>query len=189
MRWLKKSSSEPLPVAMSGVKLGDRVLIAGCSDPALIAALAIKAGLTGRACAVDASADRVARAARAVEREGALVETSVSPMTSLPFEDASFDLAVLRDALAEAAAHDQTAAVAEVRRVLRPGGRCVVIDTTARGTLGGLFGGHAGVQVYPAGTDAARIVESGGFAAVRTLAEREGLRFVEGVKRNPISHT
>ena len=184
MRWLKKSSTEPLPVAMSGVKLGDRVLVAGCSDPALIAALAIKAGLTGRACAVDASADLVARAARAVEREGALVETTVAPMASLPFADASFDLAVLRDALAEAAARDPKAAIAEVQRVLRPGGRCVVIDTSARGGLGGLFGGHGRVQVYPAGADAARLIESGGFAAVRTLAEREGLRFVEGVKRN-----
>ena len=69
MAWLKKHTSEPLTVAMSGIKLGDRVLIVGCSDAALIAALAIKAGLTGRACTVDSVASRVAETAQAVERE------------------------------------------------------------------------------------------------------------------------
>ena len=84
MAWLKKHTSEPLTVAMSGIKLGDRVLIVGCSDAALIAALAIKSGLTGRACAVDSVASRVAETAQAVERNGALVETATAPLSSLP---------------------------------------------------------------------------------------------------------
>ena len=51
-----KTSTDPLSVSMAGVKLGDRVLVVGCSDPRLIATLAVKTGLTGRACAVDESA-------------------------------------------------------------------------------------------------------------------------------------
>jgi ubiquinone/menaquinone biosynthesis C-methylase UbiE len=185
MRWLKKSAAgEPLAVAMSGVKLGDRVLVAGCSDPSLIAALAIKAGLTGRACAVDAARDRVEQAARAVERDGALVETSVGSIASLPFEKASFDVVVLRDVLADAVGQNGEAPAREVQRVLRPGGRCVVIDTTSKSALGGLLGSRGTVQSYSAGTSPVRLLESGGFVAVRTLAERSGLRFVEGVKRN-----
>ena len=58
MPWLKKDSSEPLTVAMTGIKLGDRVLIVGVSDTALIAALGIKAGLTGRTCIVDTMSAR-----------------------------------------------------------------------------------------------------------------------------------
>ena len=51
--WFRKSALESLPVAMSGVKLADRLLVIGASDPALAAALAAKVGLTGRACVVD----------------------------------------------------------------------------------------------------------------------------------------
>ena len=48
---------------MTGIKLGDRVLILGVSDTALIAALGIKAGLTGRTCIVDTGEREVAHAA------------------------------------------------------------------------------------------------------------------------------
>ena len=84
---------------MSGAKLGDRLLVVGCSDPALIAALAIKAGLTGRACAVDTDPARSRAPPRAVEREGALVETAATPLPTLPFDADAFDVVVLRDVL------------------------------------------------------------------------------------------
>ena len=44
-KWFKTSTLDPLSVSMAGAKLGDRVLVVGCSDPRLIAALAAKAGL------------------------------------------------------------------------------------------------------------------------------------------------
>jgi sarcosine/dimethylglycine N-methyltransferase len=183
MRWLKKAPSEPLTVAMAGIKLADRVLVAGCSDRALIAALAIKAGLTGRACAVDTDRARVDATARAVERDGALVETFATPLTSLPFEAAAFDVVVLRDVLASAAVSDRQAIVAEAQRVVRPGGRCLVIETSAHSSLGGLLARPVNPE-FLAGGGAPPLLLSAGFAAVRTLAEREGLTFVEGVKRN-----
>ena len=100
MPWLKKGApTDSLAVSMSGAKLGDRLLVIGCSDQALIAALGSKAGLTGRACAVDASPDRVAEAARFAEREGALVETATAPEWTLPFDADAFDLVVVRDVL------------------------------------------------------------------------------------------
>ena len=80
MFWLKKAApAEPLAVSMAGLKLGDRLLVLGCGDPALIAQLALKTGLTGRACALDEDGARASRAARIVEREGALVETLTLP--------------------------------------------------------------------------------------------------------------
>jgi len=180
MPWLKKSAPvDSLAVSMSGAKLGDRVLVIGCSDPVLIAALASKSGLTGRACAVDASSDRVAEAARIAEREGALVETTTAPGWTLPFDDDSFDLVVIRDVPAS----DRGIAVGESRRVLRPGGRCMIIDTTSRGGLGGLLARRSPDD--RGDSDAARrALEHAAFVAARLLAERDGLLFVEGVKRN-----
>ncbi|MGH9331332.1 MAG: methyltransferase domain-containing protein, partial [Vicinamibacterales bacterium] len=88
-----------LAVSMIGVKLGDRLLQIGCGDGGLFAALASKTGLTGRAAAIDPSESAVARATRAAEREGVLVEISSVPPAPLPFDDASFDVVVLLDTL------------------------------------------------------------------------------------------
>ena len=182
MAWLKKSTSEPLTVAMSGIKLGDRVLVIGCSDVTLISGLAIKSGLSGRACAVDASAALVAETAQAVERNGALVETITAPLTSLPYESGAFDVVVMRDVLGNALV-ERAPIVAEAQRVLRPGGRCVVIETSAHSSLGGLVSRPVNSE-FLSGGGAPPLLTAGGFAAVRTLAEREGLTFAEGVKRN-----
>jgi ubiquinone/menaquinone biosynthesis C-methylase UbiE len=182
MAWLKKSTTEPLTVAMSGIKLGDRVLVIGCSDPVLITGLAIKSGLTGRACAIDSSASRVAETGATVERNGALVEMSTAPLTALPYEAGAFDVVVIRDVLGGAGSSG-THIVAEAQRVLRPGGRCVVIETSAHTSLGGLVSRPLNTEFLSSG-GAPPLLTAGGFAAVRTLAEREGLTFAEGVKRN-----
>ena len=183
MPWFKKSTSEPLTVAMIGIKLADRVLVVGCSDPALIAALAIKSGLTGRACAVDDDETRVAATATAVEREGALVETFATQLTGLPFDAGAFDVVVLRDALGTAQGTARPQIVGEAHRVLRPGGRCIVIETSARPGLGGLVSRPVNAELFATG-GAPPLLQAAGFAAVRTLAERDGLTFAEGIKRN-----
>src|SRR5215207_1555377 len=57
MAWFKSSPpGDPLAVTMAGVKMGDRLLVIGCSDPKLVAQLALKPGISGRVCAVDADA-------------------------------------------------------------------------------------------------------------------------------------
>jgi ubiquinone/menaquinone biosynthesis C-methylase UbiE len=166
---------------MAGLKLGDRLLVIGGGDPGLIAALASKVGLTGRACAVDESEARAAQAGRIAEREGALIETAHAPGWRLPFDDSSFDVVVLRGMLA---GDPQRAPIAleEARRVLRPGGRAVAIEGTVRRRLSALVRG--GASVTPSAADATRAFESAAFVAVRILAERGGMLFAEGVKRN-----
>jgi ubiquinone/menaquinone biosynthesis C-methylase UbiE len=183
MPWLKKTTSEPLTVSMTGIKLGDRVLICGVSDTALITALGIKAGLTGRTCIVDTNEREVAAAAATIERNGALVESSVAPLTTLPFEAGTFDVAVLRDVLGSARAEERAAIAAQAERVIRPGGRCLVIETASTSSLGGLVSRSLNAEFHAAG-GATPLLTSVGFAAVRTLAERAGLTFTEGVKRN-----
>jgi ubiquinone/menaquinone biosynthesis C-methylase UbiE len=179
----KTEPGEPLAVAMPGVKLGDRLLVLGGGDPPLIARLAAKAGLTGRACVLDESHEKTARAAAAVERDGVLIESFSAPWSALPFDTASFDVVVIRDVLRALDPEPRVRCVQEAWRVLRDGGRCVVIERGTRGGLGALLGGR-GNEPYTASGGAARALEADGFVAVRTLAEREGLAFVEGVKPN-----
>ena len=183
MWWLKKAApAEPLAVSMSGVKLGDRLLVLGCGDATLIAQLALKTGLTGHACALDENSARTQAAAKAVEREGALIEPLTAPWTSLPLASAAFDVVVVRDVLATLDTHRRAPVLAEVLRVLRPGGRCIAIEGSTRGGLAALLQGSGATAEYTSSGGAERALSTVGFRAVRTLAERGGLRFVEGVK-------
>ena len=180
-KWFKTSTIDPLSVSMAGAKLGDRVLIVGCSDPSLIAALAAKTGLTGRTCAVDESLEAANKAGKVALSEGVLVETSRATLNALAFEDSSFDLVVLRDVLGRGE-HSPDAVASEAGRVLRPGGRCLVIDTTARSGLAGILGGQPATA--DRAVDPVAVLTSQDFVAARVLAEREGLRFAEAVKKN-----
>jgi SAM-dependent methyltransferase len=180
VRWFRKPGGDSLAVSMSGLKLGDRLLILGCSDTGLAAALASKVGLTGRACLLDEAADRLTAAAAAVEQEGALVESFAAPMAALPFARGSFDVVVARNVFPAMSAASRSAVVAEVTRVVRAGGRCIAIDDVARGGWGGLIGAPASKDGEP-GAMAAALLRGAGFRGVRTLAQREGVVFVEGV--------
>jgi ubiquinone/menaquinone biosynthesis C-methylase UbiE len=182
MPWFRKSAADPLAVSMAGLKLGDRLLVLGCSDTALIAALAAKVGLTGRACMLDESEEVRARAARVVEQNGALAESFAGPVTTLLFDWGSFDVGVVRNLLHTLEPARQAASLNEVRRVLRPGGRCIVIDDGRRGGLAGLLSANPAAERYATGGGASPLLTAAGFRAVRNLAEREGLIFVEGVK-------
>ena len=177
----RETALPPLSVGMAAAKLGDRVLVMGCSDTGLIAAIGAKTGLTGRTLAIDESTERCARADFVAQKEGTLIETQTAPLTSIAADAASFDLVVVRDASSgEGDVNRMAAVLAEAHRVLRPGGRCLVIEGSPRRGLAALFG--LGAKA-PAADPINRALGAVGFAAVRTLAERDGQIFVEAIKR------
>jgi SAM-dependent methyltransferase len=182
MTWLLKSSREPLVVSMAGVKLGERALILGAPDPVLITGVGTRSGLTGRTCVFGESEAAVRAAVEKAEADGALVEGFAGPWSALPFEEASFDVVLLRDVLPALSPDGRAGCLAEVMRVLRPGGRVVVIDATGGGLLGGLFGSDPGRRFYAEEGGAIRALEERGFKAVRPLAERESKVFTEGAR-------
>jgi ubiquinone/menaquinone biosynthesis C-methylase UbiE len=185
MPLFRKTDPLDFPTTMAGAKLGDRLLVLGCGDAPLIVALASKVGLTGRSCIVGATGDQTSSAARIAEREGALVEPTIAPFTRLPFEDGSFDLVVVREIFGSMEPDARIRTAREAQRVLRPGGRCVVIEDAPREGLAALLTRRRPEERYATPDVAQRLLEEAGFAAVRTLAQREGLVFVEGVIRNP----
>jgi ubiquinone/menaquinone biosynthesis C-methylase UbiE len=183
-RFAKKENPFQLVVGMTGVKLGDRVLQIWCAHGGRLAAVAAKVGLSGRAIAVVADEASAARAQKASADAGVLVEVEIAPSTRLPLDDASVDLAIVDDAgggFTALAAHDRAATVRELARVVRPGGRAMIIGATPRQGLTAMFG-SPGAPSLATSDEAGKLLEAGGFRGARTLAEREGLVFVEGIK-------
>ena len=77
---------------------------------------------------------------------------------------------------------DRVQAVRELVRVLRPGGRVLAIGAEPRGGFGALLTRAQSGPPFVASGDALLALEADGFRAVRTLAARDGLVFVEGIK-------
>lgn len=177
----KAAATEPLGVTMAAVKLGERMLSVGARRPILTARLAVKAGLTGRACVVDDDEARLAQAAAAIEQEGALIEPVRAPYGMWPFDSGSFDVVVIADLLSTLTPDVRARCVADVLRVLRPGGRVIVLDPAPRGGFGALLSRPAASD--PNYTGAAKALASEGFAAVRQIAEADGVTYVEGIKK------
>jgi ubiquinone/menaquinone biosynthesis C-methylase UbiE len=180
VKFFKSSNLEPLSVTMTGVKMGNRLLIAGGSDGLLVAQLAAKPGLTGRTLLVDEDPDVAGKAALTAEADGSLVEKQVGPWERIDAENESFDVAVVRDVLDRLEPYRRASFLGEVLRVLRPGGRCVVIESMGRSGLGALLDRRRQNAEYVSSGGAISALSMAGFRAARQLAERDGLRFVEG---------
>lgn len=174
-----------LPLAVVGVRLGDRLLDVGAHASALFAEMAGKVGLTGHACAVVGSEGAAGRVKVAAARAGVLAEVEATSWPRLPVADETFDVAVVDNSGGLLTSLDEPARRAlasEVLRALRPGGRALVLEGAPRGLLAALTGGGAA----PAGAASAWL-SAAGFRPVRLLAEREGQRFTEGWKLAPSS--
>jgi len=164
VRWLRGDPSRyDLVVTMIGVRMGDRLLVLGADAAALTAAVARVTGLSGGASARAADAEGAARLEAAAAEAGVLLDVSTGSLSALPHADGSLDV-VLVDATRRAPVVDY----GEVARVLRPGGRVLVMtETRAEG----------GPDV-PGLRDAV----AGTFRAVRVLDDRKGWAFVEALK-------
>ena len=174
-----------LMVGMTGVKMGDRVAHIGCAHGGRLAAVAAKVGLSGRAVAIVPDQSSAARVRKGAAQAGVLVEIEIAPPMRLPADDAAFDLAVVDDTdglVGTMRAEDRVAAIRELVRILRPGGRVMIIGAAPRGGLGALLTRAQSGSPFASTSHASQALQADGFKSVRTLAERDGLVFVEAIK-------
>jgi len=108
------------------LEAGERVLEVGCGNGLLADEMADEVGLTGHVTGVDISDSMIALArAHCGSRPG--IHFATANADRLPFEDASFDVAVTVQCMCFVP--DVQKAMSEMFRVLRPGGRLVILET------------------------------------------------------------
>jgi ubiquinone/menaquinone biosynthesis C-methylase UbiE len=108
---------------------GESILDLGSGPGILACELALEVGPSGRVVAVDVSAEMNAIASRRIDAAGLgdRVEVVEGDAVGLDFADASFDAAVSTQVIEYV--DDVDAALRELRRVLRPGARLLLLDT------------------------------------------------------------
>lgn len=109
-------------LTLAAIEAGERVLIVGAGTGLDLAYLPSGCHVT----AIDLTPSMLERLRERARRLGVEVDVHVMDGHALEFPDASFDIAVLHLILAVIPAPSQC--LKEVERVLRPGGRAVVMD-------------------------------------------------------------
>jgi ubiquinone/menaquinone biosynthesis C-methylase UbiE len=163
---------------MVGARPGDSVLFCGAGRPDLAGAVGAVTGLNGQTTVVDRKEGAAKKVAAGAKDAGAIVDYEDAPLTMLPFDDGQWDAVVFPEGVA--AVSDRTVVLAEALRVLRHGGRVVVIDQVGRPGLFGLFR-TTDAAAAPAET-VTNVLTAAGLRGVRVLAEVEGVRYIEGTK-------
>ena len=167
VRWLRGDPGRyDLLTRMIDARLGDRLLTVGAGDAGLVAALAKVTGLSGKAIAHAATAEEANTLQLAAEHAGVLVDVVEAPSTPWPFDEGDFDLVVV-----DVASSPTAQVLPELRRVLRSGGRVVLVVRHKAP------GAPAPAEVQA--TCAAH------FRGARILFDRDGVAIVEALKGQP----
>jgi len=113
---------------IAGIAAGERVLDVGCGTGTLALAAKRRVGSGGSVHGVDASAEMIARAETKATHSALPVTFEVAAAQSLPFADATFDVVLCTLALHHLPEDARSAALAEMRRVLKPTGRALIVE-------------------------------------------------------------
>jgi ubiquinone/menaquinone biosynthesis C-methylase UbiE len=113
---------------LAQVKPGDRVLDVGCGTGKLAIAAQEWAGPSGEAIGVDPSPEMIRRARRNAERANSTAKFQTGVAENLPFPANSFDVVLNRLMLHHLPGDLKQQGLAEMRRVLKPGGVCLIVD-------------------------------------------------------------
>ena len=113
-------------ISQANVRPGQHVLDVASGTGDLALAFAKRVGPHGRVVMSDINGQMLTRGRNRLIDRGCPVESVVCDAEHLPFPDASFDLVTVAFGLRNMT--DKQAALAEMARVLKPGGQCLVLE-------------------------------------------------------------
>ena len=115
-------------VEFAQIAPGERILDVGCGTGDLTLRAKERAGSTGQVCGIDAGPEMIETARRKAARAQVNVDFRIGVIEQLPYPDASFDVVLSSLMMHHLPADLKPIALAEIRRVLKPTGRLVIVD-------------------------------------------------------------
>jgi ubiquinone/menaquinone biosynthesis C-methylase UbiE len=167
----KPTQEHKAAVRAAVLQPGEKVLDVGCGPGTLAILMAKKVGDEGEAVGIDAALEMIDRARAKAKKEGSAARFEPAAIESLPFGDQSFDAVTSTYMLHHLPDDVQARGLAEARRVLKPGGRLVIVDFASEshsflGHLLSILGHLHGASSFPALSEKLRVA---GFTAVERL--------------------
>lgn len=107
---------------------GESMLDVGCGTGTQALLAKQRVGATGRVSGIDPAGQMIGRAHRKATRRGLSVDFQVGTIEQLAFPDQSFDLALSTFMMHVLPDDLKRQGLAEIARVLKPGGRLLVVD-------------------------------------------------------------
>jgi len=181
-RFLRRT--HPAVVELAALSAGEQVLDVGCGTGSLAVALKMSAGPTGSVHGIDASQEMIEVARRNASKAGAEMNFQVGLGEAIPFPDGTFDLVVSQLAIHHLPDDLKQSAFREMHRVLRSGGRCLVVDfeppkSVAARLVGRMVVGSGMMRINV--TEYRVLLENAGFTRIETGRTRHRLlSFVRG---------
>lgn len=108
----------------------ETLLDVGCGTGGVTIPAKIQVGESGSAAGIDPAPEMIAIARRKAKRAGIEIDFRVGVIESLPFPDETFDVVTSSLMMHHLPEHLQVEGLAEIRRVLKPGGRLLIADMT-----------------------------------------------------------
>lgn len=151
---------------LARIQPGDTVLDVGCGTGTQAIEIQRCVGRAGRVAGVDPGIEQIARARAKAARRNVPIEFQLGVIEQLPFADETFDVVLSTLMMHHLPAGLKRQGLAEIARVLKPGGRLVIADFMPQqerhGQARRFHAGGSGIQGLAA------LVKDAGFAQVDT---------------------
>jgi SAM-dependent methyltransferase len=161
-------------IDLARLQPGDTVLDVGCGTGTLALQVRRRAGRVGRVAGIDPASEQIARARAKAAQRHVPIDFQVGVIEHLAFPNETFDVVFSTLMMHHLPASLKRQGLAEIARVLKPGGRLVIADFTRKqerqGRAARFHAGGSGLH------DLAAFIQDAGFEQVET-EEMRPLRF------------
>ena len=145
---------------------GDQVLDVGCGTGTLALEVQRCVGSAGRVVGIDPGNEQIARACAKAARHHVPIQFQIGVIEQLAFSDQTFDVVLSTLMMHHLPKNLKVQGLAEIARVLKPGGRLIIADFTRKQERSGLA-----TRFHAAGSslsELAALIADAGFVQVDT---------------------
>lgn len=158
-------------IDLARIASGEHVLDVGCGTGEVTMRAKARTGSSGSVAGIDPSPEMIAVARQKAAQAELDVDYRVAAVEALPFPDATFDVVLSSLMMHHLPADLKPRGLAEIGRVLKPGGRLVVIDfkkpTSLLGRLAPVWLLHRSSAAHSL-QDLVALLDEAGFTAIET---------------------